>query len=224
MQTFSEARRPFGLLLFQTLLDLIFPAACSGCERVDAAWCWHCQQNLENAPIMPVTRHSDGIGAIASTALHDGILQKAIHGLKYDNLPQLAQPLGVRLAQTLTIFEWSPDVIIPIPNHINRLKSRGYNQAQLIAETVANLTQLPCLPHAAQRIRDTQSQVGLNSRERKLNVADAFWADQKVVEGKTVLLIDDVLTTGATLNGCGQALLHAGAKQVYCLTVTTASL
>jgi ComF family protein len=215
----TDARYPFGRLVFQTLIDLIFPAACSGCGRVDIVWCWHCQHELATTPVIPHTR-SD---TLVSSGVHSGILQQALHGLKYDNLPQLARPLAARLAQLLRTLDWSPDLIIPIPSHSSRVKARGYNQAQLLADALATLTGISCAPDAAQRIRETRSQVGLNHKERQQNVANAFWVDESQVENKTVLLVDDVLTTGATINACGQTIRAAGARQVYGMTVTTAT-
>ena len=104
------------------------------------------------------------------------------------------------------------------------LKERGYNQAQLLAEVVAGHMRLPCVSSALQRERHTQSQVTMTAAERLTNVQGAFSADPAQVADQIVLIIDDVYTTGATLNACGEALLSSGAKAVYGLTVTAASI
>ncbi|MGB1288799.1 MAG: ComF family protein, partial [Aggregatilineales bacterium] len=100
------------------------------------------------------------------------------------------------------------------------LRSRGYNQAEKIADALANYSPIPCIPEALHRERHTRSQVGLNQQERLQNVESAFIADTAIVSGKIVLIVDDVRTTGATLIGCAIALKDAGAADIYALTVT----
>ena len=113
-------------------------------------------------------------------------------------------------------------MIVPVPLHTKRLAERGYNQAKLLAEQVARLTGIPCEPHALQRIRETQSQVTVSGAESLKNIKDAFIANNPLVIGKSILVIDDVYTTGSTMSACGEALLSAGASLVYGLTVTAA--
>ncbi len=102
------------------------------------------------------------------------------------------------------------------------MKERGYNQVGLVAKPLAALLHYKYKPLALVRLRDTKSQVGLSAEERKENVVDAFYADPQAVSQKTLLLIDDVATTGATLSSCSNALLRAGAKSVYALTLARA--
>jgi ComF family protein len=150
-------------------------------------------------------------------------LRLAVQALKYENLTLLCGPLGDRLCAAFQATNWSVDAIIPVPLHPNRRATRGYNQAQLLAEEVARAFSLPCLPTAIQRLRDTPSQVTLSQTQRQQNMIDAFSADSRDIVDKTILIIDDVCTTGATLNACAQAALGAGARAVYGLTVTTPS-
>jgi len=126
---------------------------------------------------------------------------------------------------------WQFDTIIPVPLHTHRLKERGYNQSELLAAIVADETMIPMVTVAVERTRLTRSQVGLSATERRRNLVDAFIAHPDLdafiahpdlVTGKSILLIDDVYTTGATLGACAQALFDAGALSVYGLTVTAA--
>ncbi|MCB9453880.1 MAG: ComF family protein [Anaerolineaceae bacterium] len=221
-----KARRLSGLFasrLWEAGMNLLFPPRCAGCGRVDTGWCTTCQRETEQAatprhihPLPPLTD-------IAATAVHAGKLREAVQALKYENARRLAaQPLGERLVQRLAALDWPVDALIPVPLHTDRLKSRGYNQAQLLGAYVAEHMNLPTLPAALYRQRDTQSQVELSAQERLANVQDAFTADSGAVSGKTLLLIDDVYTTGATLSACAAALLAAGARAAYGLTVTAA--
>ena len=114
------------------------------------------------------------------------------------------------------------DLIVPVALGPKRLKERGYNQANLLASPCAIRLGVECNQRALRRIRETRSQVGLSIVQRQNNVSGAFIADSKEVGGKRVLLIDDVLTTGATLNACAEALKQAGAVQIFSLTLARA--
>lgn len=207
---------------FRSLLDLIFPPRCVHCGRVDTTFCEEDQTNLRNTAIQYHPRPLPEFVAASSTGDHQGILQSAVRALKYYNARNLAVPLGERLTQVVTQQDWTFDMIVPVPMHTSRLRQRGYNQAEEIAQVVAQMTQKPCIPKAIIRQRATQSQVGLNQRERQQNLVDAFVADPELVAEKRLLLIDDVLTTGTTLSMCAQAALEQGAAELYGLTVTQA--
>jgi len=219
---FAPKRLVQQLLQFAT--DLIFPPRCAGCGRVDAEWCDTCQRRLEATSFPFSVRELEPLTGIAATGVHEGVIREAVQGLKYGNARSLAQPLGERLVATFTRQQWTIDLIVPVPLHTTRLAERGYNQAQLLSEHVAQETSIPCLPGAVIRRRNTQSQVTLGGAERQTNLEDAFQATPQLVSGKHILLIDDVYTTGATLSACAQAVLQAGAQRVYGLTVTVARL
>jgi competence protein ComFC len=208
--------------LLVTGLDLIFPPRCSSCGLVDTPWCQHCWRELEAVPLSLYTREIGATIVVVSTGEHTGILQRADLALKYEGVTRLSDPLGRRLAATLEHLNWPVDLVIPVPIHRNRLQQRGYNQAQLLAERVSAALEIPCLPAALRRTRDTPSQVGLNTEERQANVSNAFQAEAGKVAGKAVVVIDDVCTSGATLAACAQALQQAGARAVSGLTVTVA--
>jgi ComF family protein len=150
-----------------------------------------------------------------------GKLQEAIWALKYENTPGLGDPLGARVAACFEQTDWQVELIVPVPLHAKRLRERGYNQAQQIAEPAARRLGLPCIPDALTRTRHTQSQVTLDRQQRQNNMQEAFAANATQVGNRAVLLVDDVYTTGATLAACAQALLDAGVSRVYGLAVTT---
>lgn len=120
--------------------------------------------------------------------------------------------------------EYTPagGLVVPVPLAPERLAARGYNQAMLLARTLAELRGLRLAPHGALRVRNTESQVGLSAQQRRLNVAGAFAGDRRLVAGQAIILVDDVCTTGATLDACAAALLAAGATQVLGLTLARA--
>ena len=209
--------------IFVSVVDLIFPPRCAGCGKVDTPWCAGCQADLET--LTPIFRQDtpEYLQVVAATGWHTGKLQQAIHALKYDNAQSLAAyPLGERLTALLDAQHWTIDMLIPVPLHAARMQERGYNQAQLLGEYIAANRMIPCRPDAIQRIRSTRSQVGLNAAERAENVLEAFSAAPELVVDQTILLIDDVYTTGATLTACAQAALAAGARAVYGLTLSSA--
>jgi len=134
--------------------------------------------------------------------------------------------LGEALARSMEDFclhlNWQVDVVIPVPLGKQRLQERGYNQVALIAMPLAALNRWRYAPRALSRVRETRSQVGLSAMERIENMKGAFRADPLQVRNRTVLLMDDVATTGATLSACAEALLSAEAKAVYGLTLARA--
>ena len=114
------------------------------------------------------------------------------------------------------------NLVIPVPIGAARKKERGYNQAALLAWPLAVGSAIPYCSQGLIKTRDTPSQVGLDSQQRRANVAGAFQARPRMVTGKCVLVVDDVTTSGATLEVCSSALLQAGASSVYALTLARA--
>lgn len=204
------------------LLDLIFPPRCVHCGRVDHAFCTQCIIDFEHLALDDIKLELEPLHVIVSTSNHQGIALSAVQALKYHNVRRMAQPIAKRLKNALDTQTWTFDMIVPVPMHIARLRERGYNQAQEIAQALADLCDKPYEAQAIRRDRHTRSQVGLGRAERLQNVADAFTANEKLVTGKTLLLVDDVRTTGSTLIACASAALAAGASDVYAITVTAA--
>ncbi len=121
-------------------------------------------------------------------------------------------------------LDWNPDMVVPVPIGIARKADRGYNQASLMAYPIALSTGIQFCSKALKKVKDTPSQVGLSIEQRIQNVKGAFLAESSLVSGKSVLLVDDICTSGATLNTCTQALLTAGSQRVFALTLARADI
>jgi competence protein ComFC len=134
----------------------------------------------------------------------------------------LGDALGQDLSRYVQNLGWQIDIVVPVPLSRQRMRERGYNQVGLVASPMASLADWTYLPQALQRIRETQSQVGMSAVERKQNVQDAFSANPRLVSGKRILIMDDVATTGATISSCAKALQDAGASLIYALTIARA--
>lgn len=167
----------------------------------------------------PAYAHARAMGA------YEGVLQTAIHHFKYHDCPQLALPLGAALAafarsQAPALNHLHFDALLPMPMHPVRRRLRGYNQSERLVRVVSSELGLPLLSHALIRVRPTRPQVGLAAGDRRSNLAGAFAVRQPdAVHGKTLLLIDDVATTGSSLHECALVLKAAGAKAIYALTL-----
>jgi ComF family protein len=157
-----------------------------------------------------------------SWAAFDSPVRQALHKLKYRRDMGLGDALAVPIARFVDSFAWPFSVVIPVPLGQKRMAERGYNQVALISHPLSLALGRDYRPAALKRARETRSQVGLNAHERRKNVEHAFIADPRHIRGKTILVVDDVATTGSTLSSCAAALLQAGATDVYALTVARA--
>jgi len=158
-----------------------------------------------------------------NTANHP--LKSVLQRYKYNRDVKLALPLAALLIERAPFPVSEYDVVMPVPLHIQRLRWRGFNQAQFLARPLARVAEVPLDPFALQRVRSTRPQVELDERERRHNVAGAFRAvHPQRISGRRILLIDDVYTTGATVNECSRVLLQAGAASVDVLVLARAVL
>jgi competence protein ComFC len=219
-------------------LDLLYPPLCGGCGKPGARWCVECQANARPVPQPLCERcgrsQPDGrlcswcraslpaFTALRAWAVFEGPLRQALHRLKYAGDIALGDVLAQPLIQTYQQLAWPVDLAVPVPIGRARRRQRGYNQAALLAWPVALNSGLIYRSRALTKVRDTPSQVGLNPSQRYENVAGAYQAHAALVSGKSVLLVDDVTTSGATMQACSTALLAAGARQVYGLTLARA--
>jgi len=150
-------------------------------------------------------------------------VRRALHNLKYRRDIGFGEALTLPLFEFTTRLQWPINLVVPVPLGLERQNERGYNQAGLIARPLSMALGLAYEPGALTRSRQTKSQVGLTRAARYENVRDAFRADGRKVSGRTILLVDDVATTGATLSSCAEALLASGADDVFALTVARAN-
>lgn len=142
--------------------------------------------------------------------------------MKYRRNMGLGEAIALQMTDFVSSLRWPADVMIPVPLGKKRLKERGYNQVALVARPLAFQLGLRYDPDALWKRRETRTQVGLTASQRSENVQDAYQADSKVVKHKSVLIMDDVATTGSTISACTAALLSAGAQEVYVLTIARA--
>jgi len=217
------------------LLDLILPPRCVGCRRVGE---WLCSRCLDQAPFIEppfCARCGDmvvgeglcarcrtsplQIERIRSVVYFEGMFRETIHWLKYRGRTALAEPLGSLMATYWMQHPMPADALVPVPLHAARLRERGYNQAGLLAREMARWTGLVVDERTLIRWRATAPQVELNAGQRRENVCGAFRCSDGSLDGKQVLLIDDVCTTGATLEACAVALYEGGARGVQALTL-----
>ncbi len=222
------------------LLDLFFPPFCVCCggeghylcptclaaaPRIAPPWCELCGRPLlglefrfcpqcMQAPLV--------IDGIRSVGLFEGTLREAVHRFKYGRLTALAEPLGELLADGWRSLRLPGDVIVPVPLHPRRLRQRGYNQSSLLARELSRTVGLPVAERVLIRTRETAPQVELSASQRRANVAEAFECRTGEICGQAVLLVDDVCTTGATLNACAEALRKQEPRSIWALTLTRA--
>lgn len=142
--------------------------------------------------------------------------------MKYRRNIGLGDALALQMLEFISSLQWDIDLLIPVPLGKKRLKERGYNQVALVAQPLAYYSGIRYLPQALWKTRETRSQVGLNVSQRHANVTNAYKADARSVKQKSILLIDDVSTTGSTISSCTDALLSAGARDVYAITIARA--
>jgi ComF family protein len=160
------------------------------------------------------------IDGIRSPFRFDGVIRQAVHELKYGNLRALAGLLARLLGDYLVSNPVPGEVLVPVPLHPKRLRERGYNQSRLLAQELGKLTDLPVVDDCLVRGRHSLPQARTSTvGERRSNVADAFSCRDRRLQGKSVLLIDDVSTSGATLDACARALKQAGATTVWGLVL-----
>lgn len=238
--------------IFTKFLELIYPPRCHICrafladhKNSSAHFCDECLNSLSRitSPLCPVCGipfesrveedHICGeclekrpyFDMLAAPYLYEGGIMDVIHQIKYSGKTYLAKSLGALLASLARerIGDTKGMLMMPVPLHPRRLKERGFNQSLVLARAVAPLLDTRIDFLSLRRVRYTRPQTGLKRDERRRNVRGAFGlADNPGLKGKTVILVDDVTTTGNTLNECARALKRAGCERVFCLTLARA--
>jgi ComF family protein len=142
--------------------------------------------------------------------------------MKYRRNIGLGDGLAIQMTSFFSSLHWPVQAVLPVPLGKKRLKERGYNQVGLVARPLAYEVGMEYIPQALQKTRETRSQVGLGIAQRHENVHNAYQADSQWVKGRSLLLMDDVATTGSTISACTESLLAAGAQEVYVMTIARA--
>lgn len=154
--------------------------------------------------------------------IFEGVLKEVIHLFKYGKKVELSNVLGDLMCKALERCDWDFEYIVPVPLHKKKEHLRTFNQTKLLADFISKKRGIPIF-HGLKKSIDTPSQVGLSYNERRTNILDCFsLKDNKKIEGKSLLLIDDVMTTGTTIEECSRTLLEGGAKEVYGLCIAYA--
>lgn len=220
-------------------IDLLFPTVCAACGKLGPIICSEClnkfseisgptclrcgRRMAETSEFCRYCRGEDfNLKQSRACFAYSEPLESVIKRFKYDGLFALARPLGKLMAQKWPEWTQPLDIIVPIPLHARRQRSRGFNQAQLLAHYLGPSVGIEVNDRVLRRVRYTKPQIELSPPKRKENVWAAFAANPSGVKGKNILLLDDVFTTGATTTSAANTLLEAGAKSVsaYCLART----
>ena len=225
--------------MLEAVIDLLLPPRCGGCGAIGALYCANCRRRTRRLQEPTCDRCGAEVeharaaclcGArlrtltrLRSAAVYEGPLEKALHRFKYEGRRPLRQPLALLLAEHLAVEGVAAEAVTWVPLHPARQRRRGYNQAELLGRELARLCGLPTVADLV-RLRDTPPQVGLDRLRRQANVAGAFGWEGPELHRRSLLLVDDVATTGATLEACAAALKAAGAGPVIGFTVARVKL
>lgn len=216
------------------LAHLFFPSLCQGCNKPlnlhEEVICLNCEAHLsktnfhhipENETALRITGRIPFIHATSFAYFtHEGLLQHLVHGLKYQGRQRNGIFLGKQLGLALKDQDWKIDAVIPVPIHKTKQWARGYNQSQCIADGIGHVLQVPVYSEVIIRHRVTESQVEKTREQRAQNVKDAFKVlNEQKLKGSHVLLVDDVLTTGATIEACARPLLAVDGIKVSVATI-----
>lgn len=227
----------------QGVLDLLFPPLCAGCKQRGAIICTTCLRKMQPDPLPRCERcqnplpaygsacqeclfHPLRLNGLYTVSTYKEPLRSCIHALKYSGHRRLDSVLGTLLAQAYVNAGLQADLLVPVPLHSDRLQQRGYNQAALLARVCASQIGIPCQEDILLRHRATPTQVGLGPDERRHNVTGAFRCHAPWLNGQLfrrhIVIIDDISTTGATLEACAIPLFAAGAATVWGLVLAKA--
>jgi ComF family protein len=220
-----------------TALDLLFPLNCLGCQKEGRVLCASCIEALPELnppycavcaqPNAPETCHlclesPPAFDGVRAPYQMEGTIKEAVHSLKYRGLKAAAPELAELLAQYLAENPMPGDLLVPVPLHPRRLRSRGYNQSALLAKTLSKKLGLEMNQRLLTRTRNTPPQVNASRDDRRDNVQGSFRCDGPV-DNRAVILVDDVATTGSTLSACAAVLKAAGAASVWGLVLARES-
>ncbi|MGA9047528.1 MAG: ComF family protein [Dehalococcoidia bacterium] len=219
------------------VIDLFFPRECIGCGKIGGFICYSCAKKLPriHPPLCqrcgrPETsgrycqecwgKLNSRIDAVRSVFVFEGTIRAAIHELKYRNLRTISVDLGEYMAAYYRDNGLKGDYLLPVPLHEKRIRERGYNQSELLAKEIAKHVTVPVNGQLLVRVRNNMPQARTGSaEERRANMENVFKCKSPEVAGKDIVVIDDVCTSGSTLEACAAVLKAAGAKSVTGFTL-----
>ncbi|MBI5215880.1 MAG: ComF family protein [Ignavibacteriae bacterium] len=221
--------------------EIVFPPFCISCdvrlmkdESRICSDCWESFSKLDNDDSLYISTRErfQNDGTISDclapfSFVKEGTLQTVIHSLKYEGFTSMGIRLGEEIGKVIRSNEkfCRSDFLIPIPLHQLKRRERGYNQSEYICKGISTVTNIPVASSLLKRVRYTQSQTKLNQQERSENVTGAFRLASKwktILKGKKVILVDDVVTTGATMRSCASELKYFGVGQIFSVSVAFA--
>ncbi|MEL6539728.1 MAG: phosphoribosyltransferase family protein [Bacteroidota bacterium] len=226
--------------MLKDLLNLFFPNYCLACQQTPLVQgeelictpCAYelpqtdCYATLDNLIAQKLYGHLPVSYACSLYKLRKGSgVERLLYALKYGNKPQVGSFLGKKHGTVLAQMPWCQkfDLIVPIPLHSTRIRQRGYNQSSLFAQGLSEVLGVPWEDTYLRRIKKTTTQTKKSRFERLQNVADAFCITvPQAISDRHILLVDDVITTGATLSSCGKVLMTANAKSLSVATIAVA--
>ena len=216
--------------------EFLFPGTCIGCGKFGDFICIVCSRKLPRL-LPPVCQRCGkpepsahlctecwkkrhGIDGIRSVYIFEGLIRTAVYELKYYNLRSISGILGKYMADYYRQYNLFGDYLVPVPLHAKRYRQRGYNQSELLAARLSELTGVPLLANAVMRVVDNVPQARTSTiDQRRTNVEGVFQCENGLVDGKEIIIIDDVCTSGATLEACADALKRAGARRTFGFTL-----
>lgn len=217
--------------IFSSFIDLIFPKTCIGCNSRlkdnEHILCSECEQSLDFLTGVCEICESNKFffDKARSIFFFDNTIQNLIHNLKYNEMKGVSEYLGKYTKRYLSKFEPFDEIdfVVPIPLHRVKKRSRGFNQSEFLTKEIAEQMNLTHIPNLILRKKFTETQTKLSRTKRQENVSDAFKLNPKFnIENKDILIVDDVFTTGATINSACKLLRNHNANKIYVLTIARA--
>ncbi|NMA67733.1 MAG: ComF family protein [Clostridiaceae bacterium] len=219
--------------LAERLIRLVYPVKCICCDEIlkeDAvlSLCDNCYKTLPyygkgiyKAPKIPY------IEGIFTAFYYENGIDRTIQAMKFNNQPSLSETLAYLLIEKYIKEPVLPhvDLIVPVPMHRKKKRQRGFNQAELLAKKVSKFLNIPLDTNSLVKIKNTKPQSSLSRNHRLYNLDNVFEVKNITnIKGKNILLIDDVITTGTTINTCGKILCDSGASKIYALVIANAEI
>lgn len=216
--------------LLSFIINLILPHSCISCGKFTnykyySGLCLDCLNENEefyldkNPALKNIIKRSNFDSFTARFIYHDNIA-KAILAFKFHDSPEYGKHFAALMRpKAIEIENYSQCIIVPVPVHTKRLLKRKYNQASILSKYLAKLLHIKYTNKALKRTKHTPHQTGQSSKVRKKQLSNAFLANEKIIKGKDIILVDDVFTTGSTVNLCAEELKNKGANKVHVITI-----